>query len=110
MVLEQLFYGRGERGYAILGNSPGAANFTERVDFLCGAVGTPNNDYRGAPFLLSVPEKNGVIMICGRRGMPDSMGRETLFFHALVADKAAMSDANADAASLFSQVSTLEAS
>ena len=42
-------------------------------------------------------------MICGRRGAPDSMGRETLFFHALVADKVAMSDAKADISSLFSQ-------
>lgn len=101
ILLEQIFYGRGERGYAILGNSPGAANFTARVDYLCGAVGTPNNDYRGEPFLLSVPEKDSVIMICGRRGTPDSMGRETLFFHAIVAEKSALINAKVDAVSLF---------
>ena len=42
-------------------------------------------------------------MLCGRCGAPDSMGRATLFFHALVAAKSTMSDAKADAFSLFSQ-------
>ena len=100
---EQLFYGRGERGYGILGVSPGGNPFAPRVESLCGAVGTPSGDYGGEPFLLSVPEGDHVVMVCGRRGPPDAMGRSTLFFHALVANRAEMVYANTDAFSLFSQ-------
>lgn len=103
IALEQLFYGRGERGYGMLGASPGGRSFASRVESLCGAVGTPNSDYGGEPFLLSVPEKDRVIMACGRRGAPDSMGRATLFFHVLIAAKADLSAAKADAFSLFEQ-------
>lgn len=103
IVLEQLFYGRGARGYGILGASPGAENFAARVESLCGAVGTPGGDYGGEPFLISVPEGEYAIMLCGRRGAPDSMGRATLFFHALAANKAEMAKAKADAFSLFEQ-------
>lgn len=98
---EQLFYGRGERGYGILGESPGAAPFRKHVEVLCGTVGMPSADYGGEAFLMSVPEGDSVIMVCGRRGTPDSMGRETLFFHALVAEKRALAAAGADAFSLF---------
>ena len=101
--LEQFFYGRGERGYGVLGASPDGAPFAARVEALCGAVGTPGADYGGEPFLLSVPEGDRVLMICGRRGAPDSMGRETLFFHALVAAKEDLVAAQADAFSLFAQ-------
>ena len=100
---EQLFYGRGERGYGIIGVSPGGRAFAPRVESLCGAVGTPGSDYGGEPFLLSAPEGEYVIMLCGRRGAPDSMGRSTLFFQALVANKAEMARVKADAFSLFSQ-------
>ena len=103
IVLEQVFYGRGERGYGILGSSPGGRAFASRVQSLCGAVGTPNADYGGEPFLISAPESDSVIMICGRRGTPDSMGRATLFFHALIAEKSALSNAGVDAISLLSQ-------
>ena len=103
LTLEQLFYGRGERGYGVLGMSPGGAPFTARVEMLCGAVGTPGADYGGEPFLLSVPENDRVLMICGRRGAPDSMNRETLFFHALVAAKKDLAAAKADALSIFAQ-------
>ena len=100
---EQLFYGRGERGYGMLGVSPGGRAFATRVESLCGAVGTPGSDYGGEPFLISVPDGEYVIMLCGRRGAPDSMGRSTLFFQALVANKAEMARVKADAFSLFSQ-------
>lgn len=103
LSLEQVFYGRGSHGYGILGASPGARPFVPRVETLCGAVGTPGGDYGGEPFLLSVPEGDHIIMICGRRGAPDSMGRGTLFFHALVAEKKALAVAKADAFSLFEQ-------
>lgn len=100
---EQLFYGRGERGYGIIGVSPGGRAFAPRVESLCGAVGTPGSDYGGEPFLISAPDGEHVIMLCGRRGAPDSMGRSTLFFQALVASKAEMARVKADAFSLFLQ-------
>ena len=103
LILEQLFYGRGERGYGVLGESPGAAPFRKRVEGICGAVGTPTNDYGGEEFLLSVPDGGRVIMVCGRRGARDSMGRDTLFFHVLVASKQDLDAAKADAFSLFAQ-------
>ena len=103
LVFEQLFYGRGSHGYGVLGASPGGAPLAERAEELCGAVGTPGADYGGEPFLLSVPEGNRVLMVCGRRGAPDSMNRETLFFHALVAAKKDLAAAKADAFSLFAQ-------
>ena len=103
MSIEQIFYGRGIYGYGILGVSPGGSSFASRVEAICGMVGTPGVDYGGEPFLISVPESDHVVMVCGRRGASDSMGRSTLFFHALVAGKAEMADANADAFSLFEQ-------
>ena len=98
---EQVFYGRGERGYGILGASPGADKFIARTEALCGAVGTPAVDYGGEPFLLSVPEEDRVVMACGRRGALDAMGRATLFFHVLIAAKTDLHAAEADAFSLF---------
>lgn len=103
VVFEQIFYGRGERGYGVLGASPGGHSFASRIESLCGAVGTPSGDYGGEPFLMSVPEGNRILMLCGRRGVLDSMGRSTLFFHGLVTEKSAMVHARADAFSLFSQ-------
>lgn len=103
ITLEQIFYGRGSRGYAVLGTSPGAKPFAPRIEALCGAVGTPAADYGGEPFLLSVPDGDRVLLVCGRRGAPDSMERGTLFFHALVAEKTVLAAAKADAFSLFDQ-------
>lgn len=100
---EQVFYGRGERGYGILGVSPSGRTFASRVESLCGAVGTPSGDYGGEPFLISAPDGEHVIMLCGRRGAPDSMGRSTLFFQVLVAGKAELEDVKTDAFSLFLQ-------
>ena len=101
--LEQLFYGRGECGYAILGTSPGGTQLAARVKQLCDSVGTPGVAYNGESFLLSVPEDDHVLMVCGRRGAPDSMGRETLFFHALAAAKKDFTAAKANALTLFDQ-------
>lgn len=99
--LEQAFYGREERGYGILGASPGCAQLVARVEQLCGSVGTPGRDYGGEPFLFSVPEGERVIMVCGRRGASDSMGRDTLIFHALVAFRKDLDAFHVDAFSLF---------
>ena len=108
VIFERLFYGRSAMGYGILGASSGAAGFAPRVEALCGAVGTPGGDYDGQPFLLSVPAGDGVIMACGRSGAPDSMGRTTLFFDVLIAAKADLSAAKADAFSLFAQGAFLD--
>lgn len=103
LLLEPLFYGRGERGYGVLGASPGGLPFAHRVEALCDGVGTPSAGYAGEPILLSAPEGARVIMICGRRGVPDSMGRDTLFFHALVASRKDLDAARANAFALFDQ-------
>lgn len=103
MKFEQLFYGRGAGGYGVLGTSPGGQRFAARVESLCSGVGTPDGGYGGEPFLLSAPEGDFVVMACGRRGAPDSMGRGTLFFHALVALKSDLEAAGTDAFALFNQ-------
>ena len=103
LKLEQVFFGRGSDGYGILGVSPGARPFSARVEALCGGVGTPDGTYGGEPFLLSQPIGDRTVLLCGRRGAPDSAGRETLFFHALVATKKDLLAAKADAFSLFDQ-------
>ena len=101
--LEQVFYGCGPHGYGVLGFSPGAEGLIPRVESVCVAVGTPNSDWDGTPFLLSVPDGDRVIMVLCQRGAPDSMRRNTLFFHALIAEKHELSAAKADAFSLFDQ-------
>ena len=98
---EQVFYGCGERGYGVLGASPGGRRFAGRVEALCGGVGTPDGEYGGEPFLLSVPDGEWVVMVCGRRGAPDSVGRRTLFFHALAGRREELDAAGADAFALF---------
>ena len=103
LLLEQLFYGRGERGYDVLGASPGGLPFAHRVEALCDGVGTPSVGYAGEPILLSVPEGDRVIMICGHRGISDPMGRDTLFFHALVSSRKDLNTARANAFALFDQ-------
>lgn len=101
LQFEQLFYGRGAGGYGILAASPNGASFAHHVESLCGSIGTSGADYGGEPFVFSVPEAEWVIMVCGRRGAFDGMGRSTLFFHALVGKKSDLSAANADAFTLF---------
>lgn len=108
MELGQVFYGRGERGYGVLGASPAGTGVAARVAALCGEVGTPDGGYAGEPFLLSTPDGENVLMACGRRGRPDSMGRGTLFFHVLVARASDLEAAGADAFSLFAQGAFVE--
>ena len=101
--LEQAYFGRGADGYGILGASPGARPFAARVEALCGGVGTPDGTYGGDPILVSQPIGDRIVLLCGRSGPLDSVGRSTLFFHALVATKKDLLAAKADAFSLFDQ-------
>jgi len=86
MKVEQVFYGRGMGGYAILGSSVSEKSLADEVQKLCQSVGTPGYERKDddKPFLLQKPVGRDVIMVCGRNGEPDSVGRRTLFFHALI--------------------------
>ena len=83
MNVEQIFYGRGENGYAILGSSIPLCGLTDQVLELCQSIGTPGFEREddNQPFLLQKVCGPNVLMACGRNGEPDSLGRKTLFFH-----------------------------
>lgn len=92
MKFEQIFYGRGDQGYDILGSSVPRCGLTDVVEDLCRDVGTPGVERAEdeVPFLLQKVVGDSVVMICGRTGKTDSLGRRTLFFHALAVDRAEM--------------------
>lgn len=82
--LEQLFFGRGPQGYAVLGMTQGGGAFAAAVQSLCESVGAPSDASTFQPFLLSVPCRDRVVMVKTCLGAPDPIGRDTVFFHALV--------------------------
>lgn len=86
MEVEQIFYGRGDGGYTILGSSIPSCGVTDLVAELCQSVGTPGYERAedNQPFLLQKVCGPNVLMVCGRTGEADGIGRKTLFFHALV--------------------------
>lgn len=86
MKVGQIFYGRGKGGYGVLGVSTSAEALAETVQELCQSVGTPGYERKedDKPFLIQKVTGQNVIMVCGRTGEPDSVGRKTLFFHAIV--------------------------
>ena len=86
MKVGQIFYGRGKGGYGVLGVSASAEALAETVQELCQSVGTPGYERKedDKPFLLQKVTGQNVIMVCGRTGEPDSVGRKTMFFHAIV--------------------------
>ena len=86
MEAEQIFYGRGDGGYTILGSSIPSCGVTDLVVELCQSVGTPGYERAedNQPFLLQKVCGANVLMVCGRTGEADGIGRKTLFFHALV--------------------------
>ena len=92
MKLEQVFYGRGETGYAILSSSMPSCGLTDLVQDICGSVGTPGVERSedDKPFLVQKTVGDTVVMACGRTGLPDSMGRRTLLFHVLCAPRSDM--------------------
>ena len=87
MKFENIFYGCGRDGYAVLGSSTGDEQMDAEAAALCQSLGTqgyasPEDD---RPFLFQRVIGDRVFMGCGRTGEKDSLGRGTLFFHILVA-------------------------
>lgn len=96
----QVFYGRDSNGYGVLGVSPAGRSFIGAVAALCRTVGSPDRPGDVRPFLISKREGDAVLMIRACRGAADPTGRATIFFHALIADEAALRDAGLDAFAL----------
>ena len=102
VALEQVFYGRGEFGYAVLGSSSGGFRFEQAVESLCGSMGNPNSPLP-EPFLISKPAGDHVVMVCVCNGRPDTNGRGTVFCHALIGAKDDLAAATLDAFKVFEQ-------
>lgn len=103
MKLEQIFYGRGDHGYAILGASFPEGAIAARFKALCGKIGTPafEREEDDCPFLLQERFGEVVLMVCGRTGSNDPLGRRTLFFHGLVAETRVAQEAGVTALTLW---------
>ena len=101
-MLGQIFYGRDRDGYGVLGTSPSGRPFLGAVAALCRTVGSPDRPGDVRPFLISKREGDAVLMIRACRGAVDPTGRATIFFHALIADEAALRAAGLDAFGLAS--------
>ena len=97
ILLGQVFYGRGPDGYGILGVSPAGRPIVAMVADLCRTVGTPDRPGENPSFLLEKRTGSSVVMIRACRGSPDSTGRATVFFHALVTDMEMLQAENLDA-------------
>ncbi len=93
--IEQAFYGNAKSNYQLLACS--ASQYSAVVTNYCEAIGTPDGIATVSPFLFSIPYRNVVMMFCCQSGEPDSNMRQTLFFHALIAerDKAELFNVNA---------------
>ncbi len=96
----QIFYGRAPDGYGVLGSSPAGRPFIGAVAAICRAVGSPDRPGDVRSFLLSKREGAVVLMIRACRGAADPTGRATIFFHALIADAAALRAVGLDAFAL----------
>ena len=103
MIVEQIFYGRGPDGYAILGSSVPSCGLTDQVLELCQSVGTPGFEREddNQPFLLQKVCGANVLMVCGRNGDIDPLGRKTLFFHAVVVPATYAKEQKISAADLY---------
>lgn len=98
LKLEQAFFGNDRMGYRLLGIS--SAKFAETVESLCNAIGTPDGFSELKPFLISVPQNEMLFMICCQQGALDASGRKTLFFHALIGNRAEADSMGVNAFSL----------
>ena len=99
--LEQVFYGRGQFGYGILGASQGGKPFENAVESLCEAIGSPGAFLAWKPFLVSKRLDDYCLMACVQPGAADSCGRATVFFHVLIALASELTAAGIDAFALF---------
>lgn len=81
--LEQLFWGHDGERYRLLGAS--SQTHADVAARLRDRLGTPVSEIK--PFLVSAPEGDLLIMMCGQEGTPDKIGRKTLFFHILIGDR-----------------------
>lgn len=97
--IEQAFFGNDQSGYRLLACT--ATRYSSLVTEYCNAIGTPEGFSELSPFLFSVPVDDAILMFCGQCGEPDASGRQTLFFHAMIANRASANDFNVNAFSLF---------
>lgn len=88
MTFDQVFYGRGPQGYAVLGDSGCPFEVISHAESLCQLHGTP--DARSVtslkPFLFQHFSCGRVYLGCGMLGQKDDLGRSTLFYHVIVGD------------------------
>ncbi|MDO5318042.1 MAG: hypothetical protein Q4G65_05390 [bacterium] len=103
MKFEQFFYGRGDKGYGILGASVPSCGLTDLVVQLCQMPGTPVvvSDADDKPFLLQRVIGQDVLMACGCSGRSDGIGRGTSFFHVVVARLEDVTNFKMSAATLY---------
>ena len=99
--LEQVFYGRGQFGYGILGASQGGKPFENAVESLCEAIGSPDAFWAWKPFLVNKRFRDYCLMACVQPGAADSCGRATVLFHVLIALASELTAAGIDAFALF---------
>ena len=95
--LEQVFYGRGQFGYAVLGTSPNGKAFGAAVEPLCESIGSPDAFLTWEPFLVNRRFGDYCLMCRVQPGEPDSCGRPTLLYHVLIGLAAEMVAAGLDA-------------
>ena len=95
--LEQVFYGRGQFGYAVLGTSPNGKAFGAAVESLCESIGSPDAFLTWEPFLVNRRFGDYCLMCRVQPGEPDSCGRPTLLYHVLIGLAAEMVAAGLDA-------------
>ena len=95
--LEQIFYGRGQFGYGVLGASPNGKAFGEAVESLCESIGSPDAFLAWKPFLVNRRFGDYCLMCRVQPGEPDSCGRPTILYHVLIGLTSEMVAAGLDA-------------
>lgn len=100
IALEQVFFGRGQFGYGILGVSPKGKAFGEAVESLCESIGSPDAFLTWESFLVNKRFGDYCLMCCVQPGDPDSCGRPTVLYHTLIGLASEMVAAGLDAFTL----------
>lgn len=103
MIFEQVFYGRGPQGYAVLADSGCPFEQVSHAAMLSQLHGTPDAESmsRLRPFLFQHCSCGRVYMGCGMVGKKDGLGRGTLFFHVLIGDAEEVRNAGVCAETFF---------